>query len=97
MAEPEDRPICMKPRAGVGDFHDDERPVTMSAHGPMRRIYGTPEKVIMLDMTGYVEKAYRGEELPAGMSQPQVRAIVDAQVTRRRAGMANERRYRTLR
>jgi hypothetical protein len=90
----------MKPLPhGLGDFHDDELPSTIAAHGPMRRIYGDVFSVTIYHgkPADYIEKAYRGETVPAGMTTPQVRAIVDAQVKRRRRGMANGHRYKTLR
>lgn len=66
-------------------------------HGTMRRLYSRGQKaIVQLGMPEYIDKAYRGEELPAGMTQSQVRAIVDTQMRTNKAGRANARRYKTL-
>lgn len=62
-------------------------------HGPMRRLYsGQPKSIVMLDMRGYVEKAYRGEEDVPSLHLWQVRGMVDAQYARRKAGRRNNAR-----
>ena len=95
MKDGHDWPMCPKIRTGVGDFHDQDRAVTLSAHGPMRRLYGAQPAITLLDSVGYIEKAYRGEEPVPGLTHPQVKAIVDAQVTRNHRGRKNNASRRT--
>lgn len=67
-------------------------PLCSQGHGPMRRNYGWQKPIVILGGADYIEKAYRGEELPAGMTQAQVRAIVDAQTKRNKRGRRNDAR-----
>lgn len=63
------------------------------AHGPMQRVWaGARDTIVHLDKVDYIEKAYRGEEKIPSLHLGQVRAMVDAQVKRRRKGMANKPR-----
>lgn len=74
-------------RRKMQDAGDPPPPCPMCDQ-PMRRQYGDGQKrdIIRLGMADYIEKAYRGEELPAGMTQRQVKAIVDSQVKSARKG-----------
>lgn len=96
-------PFCFK-RRNAGRIAElvaegrDEGSITRAFHGPMRRLYGGVQKsIVALDMTGYIEKAYRGEEVPASMTTKQVRAIVDSQTKVSKRGRSNARAYKTLR
>lgn len=55
-------------------------------HGEMRRLYDHQKAIVILDGVGYHEKAYRGEELPAGMTLKQVRGIIDNDAREKRRG-----------
>lgn len=62
---------------------------------PMQRVYGSQDKAIsVLDSTGYIERAYRGEINCGHMTTEQVRAIVDS---RPRGQHSNARQYKTAR
>ena len=68
-------------------------PVCLHCDQPMTRRYNMQAPIVMLDMRGYIDKAYSGKELPAGMNRGQVRTIVDAQVSRARKGRRNSHDY----
>lgn len=61
----------------------------------MTRLYGQglPNQIVSLDMRGYMEKAYRGEESVPQLSTKKVRAIMDSQVKTAQHGRANRRNY----
>jgi len=91
-------PECFVPRP-VADYDLGGDGVTLVGHGRMRRIYGQHQShdIIRLGAADYVMKAYRGEELPAGMTQAQVRGIVHGATDHKLRGRANARKYKTLR
>lgn len=68
----------------------------------MRRIYGDTRSTQLTIYHGkpsdYIERAYRGDgDPPAGMTQSQVRAIVDKSREHVVRGRANARVYKTAR
>ena len=96
MADPDVAPICWI--AYAVSTTDPSAQVTMAPHGRMRRLYqGQSRSIVYLGAADYVMKAYRGEELPAGMTQAQVRGIVHGATDHKLRGRANARKYKTLR
>jgi len=72
-------------------------PPVCPLHGQMRRIYGDHQTTIYHRNGDLVDMAYRGETSVPGLTNAQVRAMVDSENKHRTRGQANRRAYRTLR